>query len=60
MRSTNVMAQWNLERAARRSTGSAPAVPMSWPVISERVRVTPDEPDLASDRGARMVTGLIG
>ncbi|MBX3346493.1 MAG: glycoside hydrolase family 65 protein [Nitrospira sp.] len=55
---TNVMAQWNLERAAETVDWLRSRRADVWPVISERVRVTPDEPDSWRRTAALMVTGF--
>ncbi len=55
---TNVMAQWNLERAAETVDWLRSRRADVWPVISERVQVTPDEPDSWRRTAALMVTGF--
>ena len=55
---TNVMAQWNLERAADTVDWLRSLHTDVWPVISKRLRVTPDEPDSWRRIASLMVTGF--
>ena len=55
---TNVMAQWNLERAADTVDWLRSRHPEVWPLISERLQITPDEPASWRLTAERMTTGF--
>jgi kojibiose phosphorylase len=55
---TNVMAQWNLERAADTVEWLRSRRPEVWPIISERLQVTPDEPASWRRTAEHMTTGF--
>ncbi len=55
---TNVMAQWNLERAADTVDWLRSRRPDDWPTICERLHVKPDEPDSWRRTAELMTTGF--
>ncbi|MEX5219538.1 MAG: glycoside hydrolase family 65 [Nitrospira sp.] len=55
---TNVMAQWNLERAADATEWVHANRPDSWQDVAERLRIAPDEPAAWRRLAGVMVTGF--
>ena len=55
---TNVMAQWNLERAADTVDWFRSRRPDDWPIVCERLQVKPDEPDSWRRTAELMTTGF--
>lgn len=55
---TNVMAQWNLERAADTVDWLRSRRSDVWPIICERLQVKPDEPDAWRRTAELMTTGF--
>jgi trehalose/maltose hydrolase-like predicted phosphorylase len=55
---TNVMAQWNLERAADTVDWLRSRRSDVWPIICERLQVKPDEPDSWRRTAELMTTGF--
>jgi len=55
---TNVMAQWNLERAADTVDWLRSRHSEGWPVISKRLQLTADEPESWRRTAALMATGF--
>ena len=55
---TNVMAQWNLERALDVAALCAVRFPAAWEKLRQRIGLAPDEPPKWREIAARMYTGF--